>query len=181
MSLWTKFLNLFLTDMDTDGDDYFDFDRDLNQNFIKIDNALCSLQNGYNVFCVNSGIVDTDGLPAFLKLEGNTLKTVGSFDLTTAQGVTYTITDELTKDVSGLSDGEYNIFINPETKEIKLFKNKIYIDNKFPSEAAIGDYLLNIAKPPYDLEEKTASENLIGLKEVYAGSLTVSGGGGVVH
>ncbi len=129
----------------------------------------------YKVFCINSGILGADGLPAFLKLEENTLKTVGSFDLTTAQGVTYTINDELTKDVSGLDEGEYNIFINPETKEISLKNNKIHIDNKFPSDAKIGDYLLNIAKPPFDLEEKTASENLIGLKEVYAGSLSVSG------
>ncbi len=37
MSLFTKILDLFLTDMETDGDDYFDFDRDLNDNFKKID------------------------------------------------------------------------------------------------------------------------------------------------
>ena len=130
----------------------------------------------YNVFCINSGIVGSDGLPAFLKLEENTLKTVGSFDITTAQGKTYTITDELTKDISELSDGDYNIFINPETQEISVKNNTIHIDNKFPSNAEIGDYLLNTVKPPYDLEEKTDSDNLTGLKEVYAGSLTVSGG-----
>ena len=36
----TENLNLYLTDMDTDGNDLFDFDRDLNQNFLKIDNAV---------------------------------------------------------------------------------------------------------------------------------------------
>ncbi len=37
MSFWSKVIDLFLTDMETDGDDYFDFDRDLNDNFKKID------------------------------------------------------------------------------------------------------------------------------------------------
>lgn len=33
----TENLNLYLTDMDTDGNDTFDFDRDLNENWDKID------------------------------------------------------------------------------------------------------------------------------------------------
>lgn len=37
MGLFSKILNLFLTNMETDGDEYFDFDRDLNDNFKKID------------------------------------------------------------------------------------------------------------------------------------------------
>ena len=37
MSILTDFLKLFKTDMSTDGNDYFDFDRDLNQNWDKID------------------------------------------------------------------------------------------------------------------------------------------------
>ena len=37
MSILTDFLKLFKTDMATDGNDYFDFDRDLNQNWDKID------------------------------------------------------------------------------------------------------------------------------------------------
>lgn len=32
---YTENLDLFITDMENDGDDYFDFDRDLNQNFEK--------------------------------------------------------------------------------------------------------------------------------------------------
>lgn len=33
----TSRLNLYKTDMETDGDDLFDFDRDLNQNWDKVD------------------------------------------------------------------------------------------------------------------------------------------------
>jgi len=39
----TTNLNLYLTDMDKDGNDSFDFDRDLNQNFTKIDTAFGTL------------------------------------------------------------------------------------------------------------------------------------------
>lgn len=37
MGNYTENLDLFVTDMDTDGNDYFNFDRDLNDNFEKID------------------------------------------------------------------------------------------------------------------------------------------------
>lgn len=37
MGILTNILKLFKTDMTTDGDDFFDFDRDLNQNWDKID------------------------------------------------------------------------------------------------------------------------------------------------
>ncbi len=36
----TENLNLYLTDMETDGNDYFDFDRDLNENWEKIDKSF---------------------------------------------------------------------------------------------------------------------------------------------
>lgn len=36
----TENLNLYLTDMDTDGNDTFDFDRDLNENWDKIDKSF---------------------------------------------------------------------------------------------------------------------------------------------
>lgn len=39
----TDYLNLYLTNMDEDGNDTFDFDRDLNQNFLKIDNSVGNL------------------------------------------------------------------------------------------------------------------------------------------
>lgn len=33
----TNLLKLFLTNMETDGDEYFDFDKDINQNFLKVE------------------------------------------------------------------------------------------------------------------------------------------------
>ncbi len=127
----------------------------------------------YNVFCINTGNIE-NGKPAFLKIEKNILKTSGSFDLTTIQGKTYTITEELTLNIADVSMGIYNIFINPETKKIKLINNKIYIGEFFPEDAKEGDYLLNTIKPPFDLEKKTTLSNEKGLKDVYAGLLQIT-------
>lgn len=43
MSIKSWFLSLFETDMATDGDDYFDFERDLNENWEKIDDSIKTL------------------------------------------------------------------------------------------------------------------------------------------
>lgn len=37
MGIITKLLKLFLTNMETDGDEFFDFDRDINQNFLRVE------------------------------------------------------------------------------------------------------------------------------------------------
>lgn len=54
MSKQTENLNLYLTDMETDGNDTFNFDRDLNDNWKKIDNAVNNLSTDLN------GKADTD-------------------------------------------------------------------------------------------------------------------------
>lgn len=133
----------------------------------------------YKEFCVNSGNVDNEGNPSFLSLsQSGILETNGTFEITTAKGKTYIITDALTKDISQLTEGEYNIFINPVSKVLSVKKNKIYIGGIFPEGAVAGDYLLNTSKVPYDLEEKTSSGTSSGLNEVLAGTLTISASGG---
>ena len=131
------------------------------------------LQIVYNPFCANTGLVE-NGQPAFLKLENNILSTNGTFDVTTAQGRVYTIKDiVLTLDLTSYDAGEYNLFINPKEKSIKAIKNTIHIDSFFPAEALVGDYLLNTAKMPYDLEEKTIDGTINGLNEVFIGTLKI--------
>lgn len=48
MSKQTENLNLYLTDMETDGNDTFNFDRDLNDNWKKIDEAVNNLSTDLN-------------------------------------------------------------------------------------------------------------------------------------
>lgn len=40
MGTQTENIDLFLTNMETDGEELFDFDRDLNDNFVKIDDRF---------------------------------------------------------------------------------------------------------------------------------------------
>lgn len=47
MPKYTENLDLYLTDMENDGNDFYDFDRDLNENFEKIDEAIGKIQNGF--------------------------------------------------------------------------------------------------------------------------------------
>lgn len=132
----------------------------------------------YNVFCVNTGALNNDGEAAFLEINENILSTNGSFDITTANGKTYTISDVISLDITNLADGTYNLFIDPNAKTLSASVSTIFTGNKFPDNATEGDYLLNTAKIPYDLEQKTSDSVQKGLNAVFIGTLTVSGGGG---
>ncbi len=128
----------------------------------------------YNVFCVNTGLVE-NGTPAFLKLEDNILKTVSNFDITNSKGKTFTQTEELSYDISKLQNGVYNIFINPESKNINVISNTIYAQTFLPETALDGDYFLNISKVPYELFEKTHDNMKLLENDVFAAVLIIKG------
>ncbi|MCD7780411.1 MAG: phage tail protein [Candidatus Gastranaerophilales bacterium] len=134
------------------------------------------LSPNYKVFCINTGNTGTSGKPAFLSLSNNVLSTSGSFDITTANGNTYTVKDTLTLDISDYDDGDYNVYVNPVDLTLSVKSHTLTAGRAFPYNAALGDYLLNTSQIPYDLQEKTDSGVTKGLNEVYAGTLTISSG-----
>ena len=111
------------------------------------------------------------------------LTTSGEFDVTTAAGKTYTITDTLTLDITDYEDGTYNVYVNPVDLSLSVLDNTITYGITFPDDAEDGDYLLNTAKVPYDLQEinittdedieETATTITTGLYDVYAGTLVI--------
>ena len=143
----------------------------------------------YNVFSVNSGEVNDDGTPAFISIvededEGTSvLTTSGEFVVTTAAGKTYTITDTLTLDITDYEEGTYNVYVNPVDLSLSVLDNTITYGITFPDDAEDGDYLLNTAKVPYDLQEinittdedteETTTTVTTGLYDVYAGTLVI--------
>ncbi|MCD8024760.1 MAG: phage tail protein, partial [Candidatus Gastranaerophilales bacterium] len=145
----------------------------------KADRDLLNLtktgQSQYNVFCINTGVVDDSGEPAFMTYSNGVLTTSGEFYCTLANGAIYNVEDSLTLDVSDYEDGTYNIFIDPVNLEIAALANSVYIDTVMPNNASDGDILLNISKLPYTLEMQGADN---APTYAYAGTLTVSGGGG---
>lgn len=100
--------------------------------------------------------------------------------MTTANGKTYTISDVISLDITNLADDTYNLFIDPIAKTLSASNSTIFTGNKFPDDATVGDYLLNTAKIPYDLEQKTSDSVQKGLNAVFVGTLAISGGGKTV-
>ena len=81
------------------------------------------------------------------------LETNGEYTVTTAAGTSYTLSDELTYSITDLSEGAYNVYIDPVDLSLSVLDNTITANIAFPSDAADGDYLLNASRVPYDLEE----------------------------
>lgn len=128
----------------------------------------------YNIFSVNTGVVDADGEPAFLVETGNTIATSGTFTATTASGDIYTISQTLTYDKSLLPAGDYNIWIDPVEKQITLDQKVFTIGKKFPDDAADGDYLLNISQLPYKLQIFSSTSEPSESNKILCGTATVA-------
>ena len=174
---------------------------DLEEALSDIEDAKTTLVNYlisrsyYNFFSVNTGDTTDEGEPAFLSVvttetteddetvTTSVLTTSGEFVVTTAAGVSYTITATLTLDITDYEEGTYNVYINPVDLSLSVLDNTITSGITFPDDAADGDYLLNTAKVPYDLQkinittdedtEETTTTITTGLYEVYAGTLVI--------
>ena len=188
----TTNLNLFKYDTVADKNSTFNITQALNDNWDKLDNFLGSIDSNwgniqgninnqsdlikalsYNVFCVNYGAIDSSGNPALLTLTGNSLSTNGNFICTTASGLIFGINEILTVDISDLSEGEYNIFIDPVAKTLECLQNKIYKGAILPDNAQVNDLLLNNSRAPYALTKKTTMGEEVS-NFVFAGKLTIS-------
>lgn len=114
------------------------------------------IQSSFVPFCVNSGPIE-DGVETLLSLseDGNTITAKAPFALTSAEGETRTINDDLQLDVSSLQDGKHTILYNFETGALEAFPKTIHTGKKFPDEAVIGDMLFDISVAPYTTKIKT--------------------------
>lgn len=132
------------------------------------------------VFCFNSGPVDESGEPALITLSENTLTLNAPAVCTTAGGETYTISDNISLDISELADGNYNLFYNPETEGLEIYNNKIYIQKSEPSEMQINDIWVDTSVMPYKSYKKISAsekENVKNVPNAVISILSSSGGG----
>lgn len=133
------------------------------------------------VFCFNSGPVDESGEPALITLSENTLTLNAPAVCTTAGGETYTISDNISLDISELADGDYNLFYNPETEGLEIYNNKIYIQKSEPAEMQINDIWVDTSVMPYKSYKKISAsekENTKITPNAVISMLSSSGGGG---
>ncbi len=205
MGLFTKFLKLFTTTMETDGDDYFDFERDINEPLRIIDSEIGKLKEKQDFipFCFNSGPV-INGEPALLELstvietipaeiEGGepgqvehkiiTLKAPAVY--TDGQGKTTAITEDLTLDVTNFEPGaNYSLRVEnidgtvlfSALKGVKVYRQKTEPENPNP-----GDLWQNLSVAPELAYICTADNAWQITNQVEAGIYDVpanSGGGG---
>lgn len=154
----------------------------------KVDNALSDIQNAtdyatqklkglhYPVFCFNSGLVDEQGQSALCSLENDILTQHAPCVCTTSDGQTFIVSEDVTLDISELSDGDYNVFYFPETKEMKAYANTVYIQDNQPSLDE-NDIWVDTSVMPY-ITRQNISGTIQDVKCVQNARLErVSGGG----
>ena len=132
------------------------------------------------VFCFNSGPVDENGEPALITLSENTLTLNAPAVCTTAGGETFVINDNISLDISALSDGNYNLFYNPETEGLEIYNNEIYIQKSEPSEMLVNDIWVDTSVMPYKSYKKISASEKQNTKLVanaVIAMLSGSGGG----
>lgn len=118
------------------------------------------------VFCFNSGPVDESGEAALITLSENTLTLNAPAVCTTAGGETYTISDNISLDISELADGDYNLFYNPETEGLEIYNNKIYIQKSEPAEMQINDIWVDTSVMPYKSYKRISASEKENVKNV---------------
>lgn len=134
--------------------------------------------NSLPVFCFNSGPVDENGDAALITLSDSTLTQHSPAVCTTASGDTYTVGEDVSLDISELSDGIYNLFYNPETGGLEIYNNKIYIQKSEPAEMQINDIWVDTSVMPYKSYKKiSVSEKEITNMVPNAVITSISGGG----
>lgn len=109
------------------------------------------------VFCFNSGPVDENGDAALITLSDGTLTQHSPAVCTTASGKTYTVSEDVSLDISDLADGTYNLFYNPDTGGLEIYSNKIYIQKAEPSEMQVNDVWVDTSVMPYKSYKKISS------------------------
>ncbi len=172
MGLFTDFLKLFMTNMETDGDDTFDFERDINEPFRKIDSAIKELQekSDFTPFCFNSGPVDDKGEPALLELKTvieelpaeNEDEESGTIEkrfiilkspavYTDGNGKTTVISEDLILDVTDFKPGaEYSLRVAENNGTVDFFAvkgAKVYKQKNPPENSAQADVNSTTLKP----------------------------------
>lgn len=133
------------------------------------------------VFCFNSGPVDENGDAALITLSDGTLTQHSPAVCTTASGETYTVSEDVSLDISDLADGTYNLFYNPDTGGLEIYSNKIYIQKAEPSEMQVNDVWVDTSVMPYKSYKKISSSEK-EIVEIVPNALVekLSGSGGGV-
>ena len=130
-------------------------------------------------FCFNSGAVDSDGNSALMTVENDILTLNAPAVGTTADGETFTVSENITLDISNLADGSYNCFYNPETNGLEIYNNEIFEQKAEPENWSINDIWVNTSIMPNVSYKKVSDTEKVVTKLVQTADVErVSNGGG---
>jgi len=92
MGTYTPNLNLYNTNMLTDGNDLFSFDRDISENNTKIDTAFGKIQTNQDINVLTSGTISLENNISFHKrvISDNTTFTFDTTNLSLSNVLSYT-------------------------------------------------------------------------------------------
>ncbi len=105
-------------------------------------------KSNYEPFCFNSGLVDVDGNPACVTINGNILTLLAGTVGTTADGTTYTIPSDVALDISTFTEGEHKLFYDVETHTLEEYSEILAQPSK-PQDMSNGIIWLNTSVIPW--------------------------------
>lgn len=184
MGKYTQNLELYKVDTSlnsqgelADGNDTFNVDKMLNDNWDKLDAAISS---AHTPFCANSGPRDSLGNANFISIDDAGVLTAAPFVYTTAMRKTYEVKENLTYNTSELAEGKYNIFVQPNNStehELVLMINTVYKQRFAPALPTENTIWLDLGvEPCFSYIYK--SENWQKTELTPVGEIEVARGGG---
>ena len=131
------------------------------------------------MFCFNSGPVDNDGNSALMTIENDILTLNAPAVGTTADGETFTVSENVTLDISTLAEDKYNCFYNPETGGLEIYNNEIFEQKAEPANWNINDIWVDTSIMPNVSYKKVSDSEKVVTKLVQTADVErVSNGGG---
>lgn len=123
--------------------------------------------------CFNSGPVDENGEAALLSLDETVLTLHTPAVCTTVSGETFSVNEDISKDISDLTEGHYNVFYNPETNGLEVYANTIFQQKSKPVDWNVNDIWIDTSVMPYLSKIKISETEVQIVKLIKCGLITI--------
>lgn len=123
--------------------------------------------------CFNSGPVDENGEAALLSLDETVLTLHTPAVCTTVSGETFSVNEDISKDISDLTEGHYNVFYNPETNGLVVYANTIFQQKSKPVNWNVNDIWIDTSVMPYLSKIKKSETEVQIVKLIKCGLITI--------
>ena len=130
-------------------------DNQINTINSSITTAVNGVKTTGELFCINSGKVNSAGTPNILSHSGLTVSFASPFTGTNISGSSATFTNIPSVSLSGYADGTYNVFIDLNGN-IEILANTVYRQKTAPT-GTLNNIWLDTSKMPLSAKRYTSS------------------------